>query len=620
MSNAMFSWAKWSSLGVTLLAAGVFCRPVEGQNAPFIHVGGVEITGIPEDWSQRHLVFSEPGTEQEAIRNGRYKQWQTIVNNPRYIMHQLRRNARVQGPAAADVELRSRWISEVTGAHSPEAPESGPPQGFGANASRRDRRQPITTDWSVGLGGPGLRAGHYPAKYSLSPNTVASCSDYVVFPTGVAGAPNQATIVAFNNLYTGTCPQANNLPGVYWAYSIFGGTANTSPVLSLDGTQVAFVATVSGTAYLVILKMAQCTNNCSASLPDFSIQTFSAVEGAQYRACANTTGACYITFPLGGSDSNSAPFYRYDGSDTLYVGDDLARIHQFTGVFGPGNPSEGTPIQNFPGAQRRFNSPVYDSGSGLLFVTDSAGTLNSATTSGTNQSTSNRLDCGTSGFVGPPLIDSSQGQVYTFIGDGCDVNGGNSPGDSYINRFPVGTSINGNYGAPFSYQNSDTNSASTIGRLGAFDNAYLAGPGDTGRLYTCVNGRVYQASVSTLINTPTGGGPNNGVVQLFSTLVSAVNDSSVCSPVTEFFNAPLDRLFVSVQANGTGSCTGACLYSYDITSSPATLTPNAGRPENGGTSGIVIDNRLSTSGASQIYFNTLTGNNAVQASQSSLSQ
>src|SRR5262249_8992172 len=156
------------------------------------------------------------------------------------------------------------------------------------------------------------------------------------------------------------------------------------------------------TAYLVILKMAQCTN-CSVTSPDVTIQPFNgAAQAADYRTCANTTGACYITFPLGGSDANSAPFYRYDGSDTLYVGDDIARIHQFTGVFGPANPSDANPIiQNFPGAQRRFNSPVYDSGSGLLFVTDSAGTLNSATTSNTNQSTSSRLDCSTSGFVGP---------------------------------------------------------------------------------------------------------------------------------------------------------------------------------------------------------------------------
>src|ERR1039457_1035350 len=58
--------------------------------------------GIPEDWSHHHLVFSNPGTEEDAIANGTHDRWLSIVNDPRYILQQLKRRA-AQGPAATDI-------------------------------------------------------------------------------------------------------------------------------------------------------------------------------------------------------------------------------------------------------------------------------------------------------------------------------------------------------------------------------------------------------------------------------------------------------------------------------------------------------------------------------------
>ena len=49
--------------------------------------------GIPEDWSHHRLVFSNPGTEEEAIENGTHDRWLRIVNDPRYSMQQLKRGA-----------------------------------------------------------------------------------------------------------------------------------------------------------------------------------------------------------------------------------------------------------------------------------------------------------------------------------------------------------------------------------------------------------------------------------------------------------------------------------------------------------------------------------------------
>ena len=53
-------------------------------------------------------------------------------------------------------------------------------------------------------GAAGVQPNAYPAKYSFS-TTSASCSDFVVYPTGAPGASNAANIVAYSNLYTGGC-------------------------------------------------------------------------------------------------------------------------------------------------------------------------------------------------------------------------------------------------------------------------------------------------------------------------------------------------------------------------------------------------------------------------------
>jgi hypothetical protein len=96
-----------------------------------------------------------------------------------------------------------------------------------------------------------------------------------------------------------------------------------------------------------------------------------------------------------------------------------------------------------------------------------------------------------------------------------------------------------------------------------------------------------------------------------------------CSPVTEIDNGATDRMFASVFGDGNlagacgGTCTGACLYSFDVTSSfPATCS--ARLAATAGTSGIIIDNTLSAPGASQVYFTPLSGGRAVQASQAGL--
>ena len=69
----------------------------------------------------------------------------------------------------------------------------------------------------------------YPAKYGTIGTgvTTASCSDFVVYPAGQTGATatagTAATIIAYDNIYTGTC--LGTVPTADWAYNTsFGAT------------------------------------------------------------------------------------------------------------------------------------------------------------------------------------------------------------------------------------------------------------------------------------------------------------------------------------------------------------------------------------------------------------
>ncbi len=701
MSNEKSSWPKWLIVSVAPGVLAGFSVPAIGQDAPAVRVGSAQIAGLPDDWTHHHVVFSNPGTEEEAIRAGRHEQWQAVVNNPRYVIQQLRNNLPVQGPAGVDAASRAKWISEAGGRGDAELDtpdDDGPDSGFEGRAPRpgdpRKKRihhpSSIKRDWSMPLGGPGLADGQYPAKYSFS-TTTANCSDFVVYPTGAAGTAAQATVIAFNNLYVGAsggCAITN--PTVYWAFNTPPGgvaadsaTANLSPVFSYDGMQVAFVETYGGTSYLVILRMASeptsAYDSPSAALSYNSLAT--------YNGC---TAPCYTTIPLGAADTISAPFYVYGiaNADTLYVGDDSGKVHEITGAF-LGTPAvdtvAGWPVTASTETSPALNSPIYDSTSGNIFVGDSGGYLHqfAVSTPGTIN-TSGRLENNTVGIFDPPVVDSTTELVYTFIGYSGDATNTNP---SYINRFDANTAIaSGSSGTGLNFPNGGaaTNPDTSVMRSGAFDYQYAVANGTSGHIYTCVNGHVFQVIIT---------GTTTMNVAAFDTPVS---DLATCSPVSEFLGVKVsttlsdaipatgavtvtvasttdiavgdyvqidsevmlvatvptgttftvaaggrgqdgstaaahnttglpvqdlrDGLFMSVVGNGNDStCTGACVYSYNVISGAATGTPAAGLSETGGTSGLIIDNLSTTlTGTEEVYFSTLTGQTAVQASQAGL--
>ena len=49
--------------------------------------------GEPHDWTHHHLIFSNPGTAGDAVRNGTYGRWVKIVNDPRFKLQQRQRSS-----------------------------------------------------------------------------------------------------------------------------------------------------------------------------------------------------------------------------------------------------------------------------------------------------------------------------------------------------------------------------------------------------------------------------------------------------------------------------------------------------------------------------------------------
>ncbi|MGA6985797.1 MAG: hypothetical protein WBZ01_07085 [Terriglobales bacterium] len=235
--------------------------------------------GMPSDWTHRHVVFSQPGTADEAIRNGTYERWLKITSDPRYVIQQQNRSANASGdaversslsgdvsaamraateprvePADASVELREDDEAVEMSFEEREAAQAGnrrlpsglvsaviPPSVEPPAAEPPPVDQSDATLWpGFLLSGP-VRRWEPPKKKqhnrikkdwsetlgnngttgmgefpAVYTTGATSCTDFAVFNTGLAGTSTQANIVAYDNLYA-SCN--GGTPTVYWAYN-----------------------------------------------------------------------------------------------------------------------------------------------------------------------------------------------------------------------------------------------------------------------------------------------------------------------------------------------------------------------------------------------------------------
>ena len=548
--------AKLLGVGLILVALATLAFALEKRPAK----SEAHRKGLPTDWSHRHLIFSQPRIPEQAAR---------LQSNTRYLQQEQRRTA-VAMPAV-NAEASSRIV----------------PSHFRKHHRRRGRR--MHRDWAEDMGpGATLGADNFPAKYSFD-STVANCAfalpdpDFVIYPTGLTGSTGQASVVTYTNLYSG-CAGDGPVPAVYWAYNT-GGAVNTSPLISLDGTQVAFTQTSGGIASLVLLKWFQFTGQTQT--PD----TLTPLAPSSYFGC---TAPCITTLALGASnDTNSSVFYDYDG-DAAYVGDDSGKLHKFSPVFAA-TPAEvttgGWPVTIGTAA---LASPLFDSGSGNVFVTDGGGFLYSVSSSGV-VTRSGQLDY--SGLVGDgPMLDVTAGLVYVFSANDNHGSAG---------LFQLATSfVAGATGSE------ETIGASTIGppvHDGGFDFNYLTSSTASGNLYVCGD----PGGEPTVYKVPIQAGVM-AAAQMLS--VVSTTTGAPCSPLTDVYNplingegTPTEWVFLSTQAAGSPpACDGfSCVMSFKTTSWLPSTVYNLGQEILDSNLNIqVAFNSGGTSGAAPPVWNT----------------
>ena len=661
-------------------------RTVSGSSAVAQQTGGVA-----SDWSHRHLIYSHPGTADDARGNGTYDRWLRITSDPRYAMQLMRRSGAGPGlslmnppapneefspqPAAGrDKSTSAEKETPPAAAHLPAAklprglipariqPSASEAElapfpsrpGFHAPVFRpRFRRTPnlIQKDWSENIGTGGtVGEGNFPATFT---HTGADCAnDFAVYNTSLPGSASQASIVAFNGLYS-VCGS----PGVYWAFDTLG-TIQTSVALSVDGSQVAFVQTDNSTGHadLVLLKWKASSGTLAA--PTVLTNTIA----SSYPGCITP---CMTVIPFSGNptDTYSSPYIDYP-TGTAYVGDDAGAIHKFTNIFTSGTPAEAGspwPVTLNTSADAALGSPVYDSGSGNIFVGDYLANISSNCQPGIKTARGNcgflysigassgavvqsaQLDYNL-GIYDAPIVDPSAEKVYVFVGADNSTNCSNGP-CAAVFQFSTG----------FSSGNSGIEATAGAGYntlfAGAFDNQYFtsAGSSPTGHLYVVggtgpQNNTLYAIAIN-------GGGMTAGAATAGPQLATNYTAGSFYAPglqVSEFCNnggnacsatQGTDYLFLSVLAFGaqfsSNPCpspgiNSGCVMGFTAPSGSAVVgisaTPNGTLQEAGGASGIVVDN--GASGASNIYFSTLanqtcttsggTGGCAVSATQAAL--
>jgi hypothetical protein len=497
---------------------------------------------MAHDWSHRHLVFSNPTTVQQGMR---------VRQDPRFWQQYFRRNVQQVLP-----EVETTEDDRLDDQESFTGPDDDWFRDrFGQRRNRHRRPNPnnaLERDWSISLGpNATVGAGNYPAKFSFNISS-ANCGsstqpDFVVYNTSVNGSSTQASIVAYDNLYTGC---GGTVPATYWSYNT-GGAVVTSVVFSLDGSQVAFVQTsaVSPFAELALLKWKASSDNATSATPD----PINIVTGSQYPTC---TLPCMTKLAFSGAanDTNSSPFYDYT-NDALYVGDDNGSLHKFQPVFRTAIPAEvGSPWPVSVASGLKLSSPVYDGVGGKVFVgsgfNGSSGTqlfaINALT--GVIAGTSSQLGKG-NGIAAGPIVDSSAGQVYVFVGTD---NGASA-------CFLSGTSCSAVYEFPTNFSSGAgrktvVSSAGNMGAVftldaGSFDNTYYTSSNGTGNLYVCGNTR----GLATLVQVPITAGTMSASA-VFGLQLAGTSGSSgniPCSPVSEIFNPNINSGATSGGPQGT---------------------------------------------------------------------
>jgi hypothetical protein len=481
-------------------------------------------------------------------------------------------------------------------------------------------------DWNISLGTGASAFGQFPAKFSFDTTLAPSCTaDFVVFPVNVNGSATQPNIVAFNNLYSGTgggntgicdgrsTPSGHSdtktSPTVFWSYNVHALTAGAvpiSPVLSLDGNEVAFVESAAGNpAHFHVLAWASGdgqTASLQNALVPKEVKTFTTTAPVEGSGTASDLAFGTTT------DTLSSPYIDY-ADDTAYVGNDAGVLFRFKNVFcttplcGTSLPSLDT-SWNGTGSvsvcSGKLTGPVQDFNTLNVFVGCSDGKVygfNSAGKSLTIPSIAVGNGSATGGVVESPIVDGAgngtNGFIYAVAGTGAAPNTGS---------------------AVLVQAHTDLSSVriATIGGAGIFNqhapamnDAYFSSATSTNWVIyaaaydaTGANLVLYGATFDSSRNMATGTPTNTNS---FGTIIAEY------APLTEFKNTN-DWLFNAVLKGPTNM--GRSNINTLTTFAAGVTNPAAGTIAASctGITGMIVDNASTSNQASSFYF-TCPGSN-----------
>src|ERR1035437_1516185 len=177
-----------------------------------------QATGVPYDWSHHRLIFSNPGSFAEAMKNGTVEKWNRVMNDPRFKMQQIRRSLTQRALAAApDFAARTAILSSFGQiAANPIARRPIPKLG-----------QPIGKDWNMALG---------PISGATLTANVGSTIDVTTLPNGSTFSLDSVTFTANPPTSESQTLTVNSLPTL------------TSNTVTITKSPNSFVLTENGSA------------------------------------------------------------------------------------------------------------------------------------------------------------------------------------------------------------------------------------------------------------------------------------------------------------------------------------------------------------------------------------
>lgn len=438
-------------------------------------------------------------------------------------------------------------------------------------------------------------------------NVTTSNLDNVTFAHGNgSGTAGQPTIIAFNQLYNGTCTTATGrdaaddakAPNVMWSYNTGAGyVVETSPVLSWhdDAKQVAFIQRNGNTLQLVLLKPAALTTSAARLAAAANPTAITSSSATAYAAARSGSAAAMTAITLfgitntGSTPTYSSPFVDY-AKDELYVGDGNGQLHKFTGVF-KGTPAEVT-SGGFPApvaSGMKLSAPVYYNGNVYIGSQSGAGDLGGklhrvSSTDGTKYDSVKLANVDSTGLRESVIVTGTpagSGSVFAFLfndgtaGDTTNcapdtTTGGDQSACRVVARFTPGFAA-GAQPAQRAYVGRGNSRVSSL-YAGAFDDAYYNSSNGTGAMYivggdplTTFNPTLWKILLTNGVMSSQVKGPVVGAN------CNNVNNDCLTgvwnwSPVTYAKQGGNEYIYFSMPylGNQTG-CNGACLYMFPLT-------------------------------------------------------